>query len=338
MRIAFVDATEPVRFNLDDIMIINNTRPVVPAPRGLQLVKTGLDYTLTGRRLGRGVTFRQESDALWRQGGYPCQVQVVPPDTPFAPSGENIKLLGPHRVPQVDLVENNPIRLRLVNIWYFPARTGEWASLAVRQVRWEHTFYGDGRWVTHVELNNSGGEEIGGVRIGLGRAVALWGATLVSDVQTRDLVGPIGRWSYLWAPWDSAGQTHLANYLRPAAVKVTLGQANEPPLFDPTQGCYRLTANAAGHCHFTITPTPEGLRDPVFRVAGRWEGDVSAGRREGGASAGRWEGGVSVNAEGLKINDVARLSDGSVLFTLPGLLTRPTSVEVTGKVPPGSPG
>jgi len=43
---------------------------------------------------------------------------------------------------------------------------------------------------------------------------------------------------------------------------------------------------------------------------------------------------VSVGSEGLAIREVSPLADGSVLFVLPGLLHRPTSVEVTGEVSP----
>ena len=40
-----------------------------------------------------------------------------------------------------------------------------------------------------------------------------------------------------------------------------------------------------------------------------------------------------MNTEGLAIREVVRLADGSVLFRLPGRLTRPTKVEVRGPVP-----
>jgi len=321
VRFAFADAAGPVTFNVDDIMVIDNRRAVRPAPSGLKLLKSGLDYTLTLPRAEKPVRLAKSPDGLWRLGGRQALVQLAGPGVALAESGEQLALMGDRRLGAVELLEHNPGRVRLANTWYFPTRVGEWASLAVRQIRWEYTFYADARWVTHVQLNQAGGRQIGTLRIRLPQQVA-WALRGVADeLLVSRFAGTVGRWSYLTAPAGLRRETMLRNYVRPGRIRIRMGADGafapgdaDHDGFDESQGCYWLAAKA-GHCRFTISPPPGGLIDPLFRVAGRWTGDVR------------------VNSEGLTIRNVVRLADGSVLFVVPGFLRRPTDVEVVGKVP-----
>jgi hypothetical protein len=227
--------------------------------------------------------------------------------------------MGQRRVGQVELLEHNSVRLRLANTWYFPDRAGEWASLAVRGIRWEHTFYADGRCVTQGTLNNAGGREIGSVELRAAVPAAWAGGGLAERFVLGDLVGQVGRWRYLIPPSGPGGKTVAANYLRPGRIEPAIaaedafapGDAARDG-FDESQGCFFLGARS-GHCRFTVRPPPEGLWNPLFLVSGRWSGAVHVG------------------SEGLTIRRVARCADGSVLFALPGLIGRATAVEVTGK-------
>jgi len=323
LRLGFADVDTPLRFNLDDIMLINNTRPLTPAPAGMKLLKTGLNYALTGGKLPQPILVSQGEDGLWRLGGAVKQEIHVAAPGRKAGEGESLQAMGPVRVGVVEVLERNLCRIRLANTWYFPARPGEWANLAIRQIRWEHTFYPDGRWVSSVELNNAGGSELGPVRLTPFGPVALTGTGLVDSIPSLEQPGSVARWSYLWAPSDEVGRRMAANYLEHGQIRQTMGQPAWAPGdedrdgFDETQGCYVLAADQAGHCRFLLTPPPGGLASPIFRIVGKWEGRVA------------------VNSEGLLIRDIVTLDDGSILFSLPGLINRPTAVEITGQAAAG---
>ena len=323
MRIGFADAIGPVRFNIDDIMLVNNRRAIEGLPAGMTLVKKGLNYALAMPKMNPPMTIAQYNDGLWRLSPYQAAVQVLAPGAEPVGDREDLDRMGARRVGLVEILEKNPVRLRMANTWLFPERAGEWLSMAIRQIRWEYTFYPDGRWVTHVELNNAGGKELASLKISFDREVALTGSGIERHLLARGLRGPIGRWSCLWCPQDDAGRQMQENYLSPGKLTVTLGDAGafapgdgDHDRFDQSQGCYFVKAHAAGHCRFRIVPAANApLARAVFRIAGRWQGKVY------------------VTSEGLRIRRVVRLSDGSILFVLPGEISRETAVEVTGKVP-----
>ena len=319
LRIAFADATGPVTFNLDDVMLIDNRRQITPTPPGMKLRKTGLDYRLELPFRSRSVHVSQFADGLWRLGADQAAVAMVPPGKRLRLGREQLEMMGDRKVGQVKVLETNAVRLRLVSTWYFPTRAGEWASLAVRRIRWVYTFYPHGRWITHVELNNSGGRQIGSLGIGLPQQAAVAGIGLTGKITVADFAGPVGQWSYLCANSSADGKAYRRNYLDSGRVQVILGDKAaladgdvDKDGFDESQGCYFVRAEA-GNCRFTVFPPLGGLLRPVFYVAGRWKGKVT------------------VASEGLAIRNVVRLADGSVLFAFPGRINRPTAVEVTGR-------
>ncbi len=317
----FSEATAPVEFGLDDIMLINNYREIKGAPEGIKIVANGLDYQFSLPYSKVPLVLAQCGDGLWRFKNRQPVVQILAPGESFGGDTENFKLLGGRRVGHVEIAEMNHIRLRIINTWFFPTRAGEWISLAVRQIRWEETFYRDGRWITHVELNNSGGEEIGSVRLYFPEKVVQADGAVSNELITDKLSGPVCRWNFIHPPPGQRGMLLENNYVRPAEIRKTIaaegefaeGDANKDG-FDESQGCFFLQAKA-GHCRFTIVPPTEGLLNPVFRIRGEWNGPVS------------------VTSEGLVIRNKVQLEDGSVLFVINGELTRPTAVEVAGKSP-----
>jgi len=322
LRVAFADATGAVTFNLDDIILIDNRRRITPTPPGMKLRKTGLDYRLELPFRSRPVHVSQFADGLWRLGVDQASVAMAPPGGRLGAGREKIEMMGDRKVGQVKVLETNAVRLRLVSTWYFPARAGEWASLAVRRIRWVYTFYPHGRWITHVELNNSGGKQIGSLCIGLPQEAAVAGRGLTEKITVAAFAGPVGQWSYLCANGSADGKTYRRNYLNSGRVQVALGDKTalgegdfDKDGFDESRGCYYVRAKA-GNCRFTVFPPPGGLLYPVFHVDGRWEGKVT------------------VASEGLAIRDVVRLPDGSVLFAFPGRVSRPTAVEVAGRANP----
>jgi len=320
IRLAFGGAIRPVRLNLDDIMLIDNRRQIEPTPPGIKLLKAGQDLSLSLplRRDPVKITFGR--DGLWRLDADQAVVQLAGPGKKL-PSGptEQLDLMGFGRIGDLKIIEQNALRVRLVNTWYFPARAGAWASLAVRRITWTYSFYFDGRWITHVELNNAGGREIGRVRIWPAQEVAWAGASVARQFTTARFVGPVGRWNYLTAPPSVSRKAIETGYLRPGAVKLTLGDKDafapgdvNRDRFDESQGCYFLKARR-GNCRFTLVPPIGGVLNPLFRVAGHWAGKVK------------------VSSEGLAIRDVVRLADGSALFALKDRISRPIAVEVTGR-------
>ncbi len=321
--IEFADATGQVTFNIDDILLIDNRRQIEPIPKGLKLDKIGLDYRLTlpGRRSGLKLT--QSPDGLWRLGSDGPMVSLAGPGGTCATDREDLALMGDRKVGYVEVVEHNATRLRLRNIWYFPTRAGEWASLAVRQIRWDYTFYSDGRRITHVELNNAGGAEIRAVRLKLPAPAAWTTGKFADELLVGRFAGPVARWGYLSAPAGPKRDALHRDYIAPGRISRTMADKAHAPGdsdrdgFDESQGCYFVKATKSGHCRFTIVPPASGLLvDPVFRVAGPWKGKVR------------------VSAAGLGVRDVTLAADGSALFILPGQIRYPLAVEVAGKIAP----
>lgn len=323
IRFSFADALSPVTFNLDDIMLVDNERAITPECPGLKVVKRGLDYSIALGQEKDPLKLAQDREGLWRTSRLAPAVQLFGPGQLPDDSREHLDLMGPRRVGQVTLLEHNALRVRLANVWYFPARSGEWASLAVRQVRWEYTFYPDGRWVTCMEINNSGGNQVELVRALLPEPAAMAGRTISKELAAYGLGSDVGRWSYLAAAGPDK-TTHEKAYLNPGKIVPLLtGQGFAPgdsdrDRFDESQGCYYLTARS-GHCRFRIEPPPGGLVNPVFRVA------VPGVDQKPGS----WIPPVSVNMEGQVLREVCIEAD-SVLFRIPGRIDRPTMVEVRG--------
>jgi len=321
VEMAFTDAAEPVSFALDDIMLINNLRVVRPSPFGMTLQREGLDYRLAVNRASDEFLLAAGLHGFWQLGRHQAVMQLAGEGENFDRRGVQLALLGSRRIGQAELLECNAVRVRFASTWYFPARSGEWLSAAVRRIEWRYTFYADGRWVTHVELNNAGGRPVESVRIILPSPAAWAGGTISNELLVSDFRGPVGRWSYVCQTQGDTNGLLTDNYLSPGHLIVTLGSDGpaaegdaDKDGFDESEGCYFLRAKA-GHCRFTIIPPPGGLFNPAFRVAGEWVGQVSAG------------------SEGLAIRDIAVVNDESVVFVLPGLIEKPTAVEVSCDLP-----
>ena len=319
IRLGCADAAGPVRLNVDDIMLVDNTRTIRPTPPGIVLRKSGLDYALSLPGRPEPIALAQDADGLWRLAALGAQVRLAGPGEVLPGNGEHLALMGPRRVGLVELLEHNGLRVRLANTWYFPTRAGQWASLAVRRIRWEHTIYRGGRMVTSGLLNNAGGQEIASAQLRLPCPGAWSGGGLSDRFSLADFAGAVGRWNVLVSPPGAAGKAMAQNYLRPGRLREGIvardvfapGDADHDR-FDESQGCFFLGAKA-GHCRFTVLPPAEGLWDPVFLVSGPWAGKVH------------------VSSEGLAVEQTVRRMDGAVLFMLPGCLRRPTAMEVTGR-------
>jgi len=323
IHIAFADALGDVTFNLDDIMLIDNRRTIKPTPPGIKLLKRGLDYELTAADREKPIALSQSKDGLWRLARRQGIVRLSSNDKPLTGGDEDLAIMGKRKVGRVEIIEHNKLRLRLANTWYFPTRAGEWASLAIRQVRWEYTIYADGTWITNVELNNAGGKEIRQVGLFIGEQAA-WddGASGAERVESK-FTGPVACWNYMFASPQANQRSAFEQYLQPGRIEIRMGRGDvytpgdtDTNHFDESRGCYYLSANRAGHCRFTFHPGRRGKRDAVFHIAGPW------GKT------------LSVNAAGMALREITRLSDGSVLFVLPGLVTTPKRIEVTGEPKP----
>ena len=315
ISLQFADAGGPVSFVLDDVLLIDNTRTLEPTPPGMSLSKSGLDYAISLPGQARPVVLAQGGDGLWRLGDMQATVQAVGPGQPLPAEGEHLELMGGRTIGRVDVLEVNPVRVRLASTWYFPTRAGEWLSLGMPRIAWEYTFY-DGRWVTGVEISNPAGLRIGALRMWVNKDAAWSNGVISRDLVIRDFQAALGRWSFLQ---NCAGPLAAvaADYLQPGRVEATLageaafadGDADRDG-FDESQGCYFIQA-AGGQCRFTLHPPRGGLSSPVFRIAGEWSGAIRAA------------------CDGLAIRDVVRLEDGSALFVVPGRIERPVAIEVT---------
>ena len=331
VRLAFGTPERPargegVRINLDDILLIDNRRRIAPTPPGIKLYKSGLDYELHTEHRAAPFRLTQHSDGLWRLGDDQAAVELSATGGvrgAAAEVAEDLSVFGRRRVGEVAVLESNAVRVRLANTWYFPRSAGQWQSLAIRQIRWEYTFYDDGRQVTDVVINNAGGEEVRSLRIGVPREAA-WSDGSVGRLRGEgSFPASVGRWSWLTTPEAARMRGYGANFAKPGEIEIRMGkqQAGDGDVagdgFDESQGCYYLSAKE-GHCRFVLRPPAEGLSDAVIRVGGPWGGRVSA------------------SSEGQSLRPLAMTPDGSAVFVVPGRVSRPVWVEVTAEVPGGA--
>ncbi len=318
VEIDFPHAAGLIPVYVDDMLLIDNSRQIAGTPRGLTVRKVGLWHRVYLPGWKEPVEFVRSPDGLWRGGENQPRLTLTGSD---ANSPDPLAPMGPHRVGDLEVVEINAQRVQLRSTWYFPPRSGEWASKNVARVRWLHTFYADGRWVIHTSLSAGRWAPLSGARIELPRRAA-WTDGVRSRRRTWEGFGGIvGRWSCLIPPRRTDANAMEQNFSSPGGVKLDVGQADayapgdvDRDRFDETQGCYFLRARD-GQCRFTLVPFGKGLVNPAVVVSGGWTGEVS------------------VSSEGLAIRDHVRLADGSVLLRVPGTLEKPTSVEVTGPVP-----
>jgi hypothetical protein len=318
VRLSFADAAGAVWFNLDDVMLIDNARQIQPAPPGVELSKSGLNYALKLPGRDEPVRIEQGLDGLWRMGALQAEVRLAGAGEKLPAGGEKLDALGSRRIGQIELLEHNEIRLRLASTWYFPSRAGQWASMAVRQIRWEYTIYGDGRCVVQGVLNNAGGSEIAAVGVFSAADAVFHGQSTGRQMVVNDFAGEVGRWRCLILPQGLSASVQAANYLHPGAIRPSVAEPDvraagdgDRDGFDESQGCYYLAAKG-GQCRFMLDPPPDGLLNPVLLLAGPWPGQVH------------------VSSEGLAIRSVVRRPDGSVLLRLDGLHRQAVAVEVSG--------
>ncbi len=317
------DAREPVTLVLDDVLLIDNRRTLAGTPREVKIVKAGLDYEISLPGRDRPIRLSQHDDGLWRLGGAGPELTLRGAgDSRSGGPADSLAAMGSRRIGVVELAEANPLRVRLINTWYFPDRAGQWASLAVRRIRWEHTFDAQGRWITHLQLNNAGGPAIGSARLVISGGRAAWpDGRIVERVVAEPFTGPVARWAWLLVPDQPGWDAFVAGYVKPVGLQVKMGDPDrfadgdaDRDRYDESTGTYVLWARK-GHCRFQVPPTANGPGRLLVRVHGPWTGPVS------------------VNCGGLAVREIATLADGSVLFEVP-TSDRGVWVEVTGPTGP----
>jgi hypothetical protein len=319
VRLGFDSAGGPVSLYLDDVMLIDNRRRLVGGPAGLKVGVYGLDWHIHLPGRDDPLMIRQGQDGLWRLSDQP--VLRLGTGNP-SEGGEDIGLMGDRRIGSCELLECNPIRVCLANTWYMPSRAGEWLSLAVRQIRWEYTIYHDGRWVTHLEINNAGGPEIGWLSLRSARPVAWADGEVSAGRMVNPFLGPIWRCDYASVPGGGGRPSQTSEYLSPgrlapaegSRVGFASGDRNRDG-FDESQGCYSI-APRTGTARLTFHPGAEGMVDPVLMVRGDWRGPVS------------------VNLAGRAVRQMIRLEDGDLLMILPGRYDQPVPLEIIGRLGP----
>ncbi len=308
-----------LQFYLDDILLIDNRRRLDPTPEGMTVHTRGLDLLLRWAPWPGEIVLSPGSDGLWRFERFQPELLLGPRDVDEGAS-DPLAAMGEARIGRVERLELGPGRIRLANTWYFPSRLGEWVSLGIRRVRWEYTFYPDGRWVTDLLINNAGGPEIQKLHLRSPRS-ALWrlptGQVEGAVPGALAMPGPIYHCAMqMTGPENEEAEALQEAYARPGRLKVLLGLDDrrspgdrDKDGFDESQGCYRLRARN-GYCRFRLEPEVP-LVNPVFVVEG-----ISPGP-------------VSIHADGLAIRDSSRTPAGALLFRLPGRHERPVSIEIS---------
>ncbi|NLW87192.1 MAG: hypothetical protein GXY38_10000 [Planctomycetes bacterium] len=308
MTIRLSEARSAVRLYIDDIMLIDNRRKLEPVPDGMSVEKIGLDYEISSAAWSESLRLAQGGDGLWRlNANHPVfQIAAEGESLPEAIDTESLEVMGDRRLGMVEVIENNPVRLRIANTWFFPVRAGEWVSMGVRSIRFEYTFLPAGQIIQNVEFNNAGGASINGLRINTS-APAVWSdGSTASMWRDEGFCSTIGRWC-----WQTAPEAQLlADFVDPGTIEMSMGGLGQ---YDHSLGCWILESQN-GHCRFTFTPPATTSGIAFFQVKGRWSGDVS------------------VQSQGRAARNIVRQGSDWVLFRLPVVPDKAVSVEVTGMV------
>jgi len=225
---------------------------------------------------------------------------------------ESLSMLGDRRVGVVEVQEHNALRLRIANTWYFRASPGQWLTQECRRVRWEYTFYWDGRWVTQVRLDVSDESGPGAYRLSL-PSEAAWSDGQRASSRIFSLAASDHR-EFLTAPDTPDRPAVEEAFLHPPRLSVS-SPASRPSVsgaaegtFDRAQGCF-VVDGSAGLTRFTLGGGAPGVSS-VIRLL-RWPGTQAV-----------------INADGWSIRQYVRLGDQSLLFAV-GQRPAGQSVEVS---------
>ncbi len=306
----------PLTIRLDDILLLNNARRIDSTPARIGLWQWGGDYALKLPGWPKALRIERGPGGLWRIGKYNPSVTCGMGESPTRPAST---FLGVHRLGQLKIIERNRIRLRMESKWLFPLRHGAWMPVSMRYLRSRWTFYPDGRWVTELTMNNSGGELMKSLRVRL-PIKAAWSArkTISTEWLTDRHVGPLRSWSYLLAPSASAEELYRA-YLAPAKLDVAYGKYVYVTgdvmgdAFDESQGCY-VVGGRNGQCRFSLRSRAAKLAPSVVRVLGPW---TTA---------------PTVRVDGGVVDTVELLDDGSALFLIETISAAKVTVNVRGSL------
>ncbi len=314
---SFSEQHRPVSFNLDDLLLIDNTRVIPNTPAGTTLRRVGLDYELTCANQLRPIRLAQGKDGLWRLGDSPAILQLGTPSDSLDGQKENIGILGDRHAGDAQLLEANPVRIRLASTWYFPPELGLWRHMDVRQLRWEYTFYGDGRCVTCLRLVNAGGVDVYQVRLVEPQMAAWSDGTIGKTLHITNLNGQGGQWCWLTCANGDSAQDILEAYAHPPRATVLSGTTNivsagDADIFDRSQGCYVAQA-VGGHCRLSLAISARPLAHPAFRIIAPWEGSIIGSRA------------------GMPIRPIVATDQGA-LAVLDEVLKNPAVVEFSGKI------
>ena len=316
ITIQFTDLAAPLLFRLDDILLLNNARRIDSTPAKLGLWLWGGDYALKLPGWAKPLRIERGPDGLWRIGEHHPAVTCGMGSSPTRPASE---FLGVNRLGQLKIIERNRVRLRMESTWRFPLRYGAWMPVSMRYLRCRWTFYPDGRWVTELAMNNSGGELMKSLRVKL-PIKAAWSARKTSSNEwlTDSHVGPMRRWCYLLAPPATATEMYKS-YLTPAKLEVGYGKyvyvAGDVmgDAFDESQGCY-VVGGRNGQCRFSLRSRAALLAPSVVRVLGPW---TTA---------------PTIRVTGGFVDTVELLADGSALFRINMTTAAKVNVEVRGSM------
>jgi hypothetical protein len=313
-----------LEFYLDDILLIDNRRRLTPTPPGMTVHTRGLELLVNVPHWPGRLTLSPGVDGLQRFARRQPLLELTGAGRADQVLTDPLAAMGEARIGRLERLEFGPFRLRLGVTWFFPSRLGEWVSLGIRRIRWEYTFYPDGRWVTDLLINNAGGPEVSHLRLTCPEEAALVLPSRNLRARTTGslaLSGPIFRCAFQMTGPGSAGPADAQRaYLQPAEVRVALGQEDwyapgdrNRDRFDESQGCYHLRARN-GYCRFRLDP-PVPVAEPVIVVEDMPEGPLS------------------IHADGLAIRDYWKSPRGQLIFRLPETFRTSTAVEISPLVP-----
>lgn len=294
LTLTFAQAESMTPFGLDDVLLIDNRRDIPGTPDGLTVQRVGLGYEIAPKGWSEPLKFAPDSDGLHRLGRRQPSLQLMASgfeDGPTSaankatPFEERLDAMRPRRVGRLELMEINPLRVRLSQAWRFPEPGAAPAVGGHAQVVWEHTFWRNGQWIIDVRIDATGCRPLREARLASSLAMV---PAPCPDAGSKDGVIVWRDWSKLVSeasmlvlpPGPEEGEASVAtdNYTHPPAMRVLMGSPAPVPGdrngdgFDESRGCYVVAAKA-GRCRVALPADVEG--EAYLHVLGAWRSPPS---------------------------------------------------------------
>lgn len=325
--ISFPKSKNPVIFNLDDILFVNNRSYMERSPAGLRIYRKALSWIVSDLAGATVMEFsRTGKKFLFNSPVFDMtlrSVSLADGDSKPARFESPEKIMQCEPATSLRILENNPVRLRVEICWYYPpADRGTWSKSTTRKIRYLATAYSDGTVFFQVDLDNTGGKPLSGVDLKIrvpksaGRSCLWETGKVASQIVEDDFIGPVASWRFIYMEdTELTKVTRNSRFLSPGRVAfanndvVRDTKLSEAWKFDRSTGVH-FSKISGKRCRFLYHPASGGAQNPVFQIAGNWTKIPS----------------VIAGGRAVKLKTIT--PTGELLFMVEGKFTKPLTVEI----------